>query len=54
MIILAALFIGAVIGWIRAARFQGNRADKLQYAASHALAFAVLGVFITVLISRSV
>lgn len=52
MIILAALIFGAVIGWTRARRLQGNRADRLQYAIAHALAFTVLGVIITVIISR--
>ncbi|UXU74647.1 MULTISPECIES: hypothetical protein [unclassified Paracoccus (in: a-proteobacteria)] len=52
MIVIAAFLIGAAIGWKRAAKAGGNRADKLQYAAAHGLALTVLGVFLTVLISR--
>ena len=52
MIVIAALILGAAIGWGRAARLGGNRADRMQYAAAHALGLAVLGIFLTVLISR--
>ncbi|GLK63542.1 MULTISPECIES: hypothetical protein [Paracoccus] len=52
MIVIAAFIIGAAIGWMRAVKAGGSRADKLQYAAAHALALTVLGVFLTVLISR--
>ncbi|WP_170293981.1 hypothetical protein [Paracoccus limosus] len=52
MIVLVAILLGAVIGWMRAARLGGSRADRLQYAAAHALAFAALGVFITIILAR--
>lgn len=52
MIVLVALVLGAAIGFRRAARLGGNRADRLQYAAAHALGFAVLGIFVTILLSR--
>ncbi|MFT4013487.1 MAG: hypothetical protein QM682_08790 [Paracoccus sp. (in: a-proteobacteria)] len=52
MIVIIALLIGAAIGYRRAARLGGNRADRLQYATVHALGFAVLGVLATVLIGR--
>ncbi|WP_185968575.1 hypothetical protein [Paracoccus sp. M683] len=52
MIILAALLIGAYVGWRRAVALKGNRKDQLQYAASHALAFAAIGLIATVLIDR--
>ncbi|MEF9604204.1 hypothetical protein O4J55_18360 [Paracoccus sp. PXZ] len=52
MIVIAAFILGAAIGWMRAAKAGGNRADKLQYAAAHALALTVLGVFLTILLSR--
>lgn len=52
MIIIAAILIGAVIGWRRAARLQGDRRDRLQYAAAHALALAAIGLFATILIDR--
>lgn len=37
---------------MRAAKAGGSRADKLQYAAAHALALTVLGIFLTVFVSR--
>ncbi|MCJ1902557.1 hypothetical protein MR829_19580 [Paracoccus versutus] len=52
MIVIAAFLIGAAIGWMRAAKAGGSRADKLQYAAAHALALTVLGLFLTILLSR--
>ncbi|SMO52181.1 hypothetical protein [Paracoccus laeviglucosivorans] len=52
MIVIAALLIGAVIGWFRAARMGGGRSDKLQYAAAHAMGLAVLGLFLTVFLTR--
>lgn len=54
MIIIAALVIGALIGWRRAARLKGNRKDRLQYAAAHALAFSVLGILVTVILDRMI
>ena len=52
MIVIACLLLGAAIGWVRAARQGGKLADKLQYAAAHGLALAVVGIFVTILITR--
>lgn len=52
MIVIAAFLIGAAIGWVRAAKAGGTTADKLQYAAAHGLALTVLGVFLTVYLTR--
>lgn len=52
MIVIAAFFLGAAIGWMRAAKAGGNRADKLQYAAAHGLALTVLALFVTLFLSR--
>ena len=52
MIVIACLTIGAVIGWVRAANQGGKLADKLQYAAAHAMALFVLGIFMTVFLGR--
>ncbi|MFC3571456.1 hypothetical protein [Paracoccus sp. TOH] len=52
MIVIAAFLLGAAIGWMRAAKAGGNRADKLQYAAAHALALTVLGLFLTIFLTR--
>lgn len=53
MIVIIATLAGAVLGDLRARRAQGNRKDRLQYATAHALAFAILGLFATILIDRS-
>ncbi len=52
MIVITGLILGAVLGWRRAAKRGGNRADKLQYAAAHGMALAVLGIFLTLIIAR--
>lgn len=52
MIVIACLTIGAVIGWVRAANQGGKLANKLQYAAAHALALSIPGVFLTILLTR--
>lgn len=53
MIIIAALAVGAFLGWRRASKLGGDRRDKAQYAAAFALGLAVLGLFASVLIDRS-
>ena len=52
MFVIAALILGAAIGWMRAGKLGGASADRVQYAAAHAIGFAVLGIFLTVLVSR--
>ncbi|WP_198731835.1 hypothetical protein [Paracoccus tegillarcae] len=54
MIIIAAIVIGALLGWRRATALGGNRKDRLQYAAAFALAFSALGLFVTIIIDRMV
>ncbi|KIN66431.1 hypothetical protein Z946_446 [Sulfitobacter noctilucicola] len=44
--------IGAVIGGLTARKRGGNRMDMAQYAASYAIAFALLGLVLTVLLDR--
>lgn len=53
MLPLIALFIGAAIGWIRAARRGGETPDKAQYAVAHGLAFGLAAFAIGILITRS-
>ena len=53
MIILIAALMGAAIGALTAKRRKGRLADILQYAAVYALAFAILGLFATLLIDRA-
>lgn len=52
MIAIAALILGAGIGWFRATRMGGAWPDKLQYAAAHAMAFAVLSLLLIVFLTR--
>ena len=48
MIIAAALVLGAILGDLRARTRGGNGSDRLQYAAAHAIAFALVGLFVTI------
>ena len=52
MIVIAAVIIGALLGWRRAGQLGGGRWDRVQYAAGFAVAFAVLGLFATVILDR--
>lgn len=52
MIVIAALVIGAFLGWRRAAKLGGNRLDRLQYAAAFAVILALVALFVTVFIER--
>lgn len=54
MIVIAALVIGGVLGYRNAAKRGGNRLDKLQYTVIYGLAFALVGIFVTVFIDRSI
>lgn len=52
MIFYSAIVIGALIGYMRARRRGGNLFDCLQYATTHAIFLAVLGLFLTIFIQR--
>lgn len=52
MILLVAVVLGVALGWARAARAQGDLKDKLQYAAAHAIAFSIIGLFVTIFLLR--
>lgn len=54
MIAIVSALIGGLFGYIRAKRRGGNRLDLLQFAAVHALIFAILGLFITIFIERMI
>lgn len=49
MIIILAIALGAVLGWRRAAARDGDRLDRLQYAAAHAIAFGLVTTIAVVL-----
>ena len=54
MIILAAGVFGALTGWGVARRRGGRGLDQLQYAAGYGIAFGILGVFMTIFVSRMI
>lgn len=54
MIVIAAIVLGACLGWRRATKLGGDSRDRAQYAAGFALAFAVIGLLLTTIIDRMV
>ena len=52
MIVVAGLIIGAVFGAMLARQRGGNGLDMLQYAAVFAIAFCILGLFVTIALER--
>ena len=52
MIVIIGAILGAVTGALVAKRRKGNTADILQYGFVYALAFALAGLFLTLIIHR--
>ncbi|WP_405403751.1 hypothetical protein [Paracoccus sp. Ld10] len=52
MIVIAALIIGAILGWRRAGQLGGTRADRVQYAAAFGIGLAMIGVLATIILHR--
>ncbi|MBJ6373172.1 apolipoprotein acyltransferase [Sedimentitalea arenosa] len=52
MIVIAGAVAGAAFGAMTAKKRGGNRADIAQYAVASAMAFAVVGMLLTVIIDR--
>jgi hypothetical protein len=53
MIVLAGLAGGAVYGALLAKRRGGRPLDQAQYAAGFAIAFGLLGMFLTIALARA-
>lgn len=53
MIIIACALIGALWGYRQARTGGGNSMDRAQYAAGYGIAFAIVGVIITIVVARS-
>lgn len=53
MIVIAAVLIGAVLGGLTARRRKGNAADIAQYATGFAIAFALAGFVITIIVEKA-
>lgn len=54
MIVLVSGIIGAFLGYANAKKREGNNLDIAQYATGYAIAFMLLGLFLTLLIERLV
>lgn len=54
MLIILCALAGAVVGGFRAKRRKGRTADILQYAVVHAMIFALVGLFLAILLERMV
>ncbi|MGR3365211.1 MAG: hypothetical protein ACU0CY_13650 [Maritimibacter harenae] len=52
MIVIAFAIFGALLGAYQARKRGGQRLDLAQYATAYGLAFAILGLFVTVFLSR--
>ncbi len=52
MIVILAFLAGALWGGFLAKRRNGSRLDVLQYATAFAVAFAIVGLFATVIVER--
>jgi hypothetical protein len=52
MIVIAGLLLGAGWGVWTAKRRGGTPADMAQYAAGFGIAFALLGLFLTIVLER--
>ncbi|MDA7426639.1 apolipoprotein acyltransferase [Thalassococcus lentus] len=53
MIVIAGAVIGAILGGLTAARRKGNKLDIAQYATVYAIALALLGLLVTILIEKA-
>ncbi|MFC3628353.1 hypothetical protein ACFOM8_02725 [Paracoccus angustae] len=54
MIVIAAAIVGAFLGWRRAGQLGGLPRDRAQYAAGFGMAFALAGLFATVILDRMI
>ncbi len=52
MIVIAGLVSGVLLGAITAKRRGGRGADMAQYAAGFGILFALIGLFLTILLER--
>ena len=52
MIVIICAVLGAAVGALTARRRKGNGLDMAQYAAGFAIAFALIGLFLTLAIEK--
>ncbi|MDP2079755.1 MAG: apolipoprotein acyltransferase [Pseudotabrizicola sp.] len=53
MIVLLGLALGAIFGAYTAYKRGGNKRDMAQYAAGFAIAFMLVGLFVTIFLERA-
>ncbi len=53
MLVIAGALFGGIFGGWRAKARGGKTADVLQYAAVHAMIFALVGLFATLILHRT-
>ena len=53
MIVILAALVGAITGGLTAVRRKGNKLDIAQYAAGFAIAFALVGVILTIILEKT-
>ncbi|EAQ03416.1 hypothetical protein OB2597_02312 [Pseudooceanicola batsensis HTCC2597] len=53
MLMIAGVLIGALYGGWRAKSRKGRTADVLQYAVVHAMLFGLIGLFVTLILDRT-
>jgi cytochrome c biogenesis protein CcdA len=53
MIVIFSTLFGALLGAQRARRHGGGKLDMAQWAAGFAIPFALIGLFVTIMIERA-
>lgn len=53
MVVIAGLVLGAVGGALRARSRGGKMLDQLQYGAAYGIALGLVGMFVTIALTRS-
>jgi hypothetical protein len=53
MIVLAGMVVGILVGTFTAKNRGGQRLDLVQYGAVYGIAFTLIGVFVTIILERS-
>ncbi len=52
MVIIIMAALGCFTGLGKAKKKNGNRADKIQYAVAYAILFAIVGLFLTIILEK--
>lgn len=53
MIVIGGFGLGAVLGALTARKRGGKGADMAQYAVAYGIAFAIVGLFLTIALART-